>query len=35
MTMVATRANACDFMAHHPEYTKTNKWSDIEFKIYI
>jgi len=35
MTLVAKRENVQDFMAHRPEYTKANRWKDIEFKIYL
>lgn len=34
-TFVITREDVNEYMSHHPEYTKANKFKDIICKIYI
>jgi hypothetical protein len=35
MTIVATREDVKDYMSHHPEYTKANRFKDVVMKIFI
>jgi hypothetical protein len=34
-TLVVTREDVREYMSHHPEYTKANRFKDIIVKIYI
>ena len=34
-TFVITREDVNEYMSHHPEYTKANRFKDIICKIYI
>ena len=34
-TFVVTREDVQKYMAHHPQYTKANRFKDIVLKVYI
>ena len=34
-TLIVTRKDVNEYMKHHPEYTKANRFKDIVCKIYI
>ena len=34
-TLVVTKEDVKEYMSHHPEYTRANKFKDIICKIYI
>ena len=34
-SLTVRRADVQAFMAEHPEYTKANRFKDIEVKVYI
>ena len=34
-TFVVTREDVQQYMSHHPQYTKANRFKDIVLKVYI